>query len=85
MNILQLSKTLSKEEFSDSLDYIKEVNDAGFIMEFLDSVEVMNGQGTDLASSIYYSWYDLMIDSGTGKFKTEVESALERSGKNRVF
>lgn len=85
MNILQLSKTLSKEEFEDALDRIKEANNAGLIIEFIESVEFMHNQGTDLPSCIHYSWYDLLIDSDTGKFKPEVENLLERSGKNRVF
>jgi hypothetical protein len=85
MDILNLSKQLDKQQFKEALDQIKEINDAGYIMEFLESVEVMQNQGTDLSSCIHYSWYDLLIDSDTGKWKPEVENAIERSGENRIF
>jgi hypothetical protein len=85
MDILSLSKQLDKQQFKEALDQIKEINDAGYIMEFIESVELMKNLKSDMSSCIYYSWYDLLIDSDTGKFKQEVENTLQKSGESRIF
>lgn len=69
MDILSLSKQLEKDDFSDALDIIKQVNGQGVLVEFIESVNQMVEEGTDLMSSIHYAYYDLLINPETGKFK----------------
>lgn len=85
MNILELSKTVSKEEFKEALHAMKQVNDAGLMVEFLDLVKEMELEGTDLMSCIYNASYDLLIDRETGKYKPEVEKLMPKPGKNTNY
>lgn len=85
MNILELSKTVSKGEFKEALNYIKQINDAGLMVEFLDLVKEMELEGTDLMSCIHHVYYDLMIDPETGKYKKELENLIPTSGKNTNY
>ena len=41
---------------------------------FIQTVDDMYFSGTDLASCIHHAWYDLLIDSETGKFKEEIQT-----------
>lgn len=85
MNILELSKTVSKQEFKDALNCMKQVNDAGLMIEFIDLVKEMELEGTDIMSCIYNANYDLLIDRETGKWKKELENLMPTSGKNTTY
>lgn len=82
MYILTLAKSVSKSEFKEALNYMKQVNDAGLMVEFIDLIMEMELEGTDIMSCIHHAYYDLMIDSETGKYKPEVEKLIPTSGKN---
>jgi len=79
MDILTLAKSLSKQEFKEALDYIKTVNDTGLMVEFVDQVRDMELEGRDTMSCIYSAYYDLLIDSDTGKYKKELERLIPNS------
>jgi hypothetical protein len=79
MDILTLAKSLSKQEFKETLDYIKTVNDAGLMVEFILLVHEMENSGRDTMSCIYSAYYDLLIDSDTGKYKKELERLIPNS------
>lgn len=85
MDVLTLAKSVSKSEFKEALNYMKQVNDAGLMVEFLDLVKEMELEGTDIMSCIYNASYDLLIDRETGKFKPEVEKLIQTSGKNMSY
>ena len=85
MDILTLAKNVDKVEFKEALDYLKQVNDAGLIVEFIDLVLEMEREGTDIMSCIHHAYYDLLIDSDTGKYKREVENLIPSSGKNSTY
>ena len=85
MDILTLAKKVDKVEFKEALDYLKQVNDAGLIGEFFDLVMEMEREGTDIMSCIHHAYYDLLIDSDTGKYKTEVKNLVTGSGGNYNF
>lgn len=85
MDILTLAKKVHKVEFKEALDYIKEVNDAGLLVEFIDLVKEMESEGRDIMSCIHSAYYDLLIDSDTGKYKSDVESLVSGSGGNYGF
>jgi len=52
MDILTLAKKVRKSEFKEALDYMKEVNDAGLMVEFVDQVRNMELEGRDTMSCI---------------------------------
>jgi hypothetical protein len=79
MDILTLAKSLSKQEFKEALDYIKTINDTGLMVEFVDQVRDMELEGRDTMSCIYSAYYDLLIDSDTGKYKKELERLIPNS------
>lgn len=85
MDIITLAKKVDKEEFKEALNYIRQVNDAGLILEFFNLVMEMEREGTDIMSCIHYSYYDLLIDSDTGKYKSEVKNLVTGSGGNYNF
>ena len=85
MDILTLSKSLSKSEFKEALFCIEKVNDAGLLLEFIDLVNGFVRQGTDLDSAIHHANYDLLIDLETGKYKKEIENLVTGSGGNYGF
>lgn len=85
MDILTLAKKVDKVEFKEALDYLKQVNDVGLLGEFFDLVIEMERGGTDIMSCIYHAYYDLLIDSDTGKYKREVENLIPSSGKNSTY
>ena len=45
----------------------------------------MEREGTDIMSCIHHSYYDLLIDSDTGKYKSEVKNLVTGSGGNYGF
>lgn len=79
MDILTLAKKVHKSEFKEALDYMKEVNDAGLMVEFVSQVREMELEGRDIMSCIYSAYYDLLIDSDTGKYKKELERLIPNS------
>jgi hypothetical protein len=85
MYILTLAKSVSKTEFKEALDCMKQINDAGLMIEFIDLVKEMELEGTDIMSCIYNANYDLLIDRETGKWKKELENLMPTSGKNITY
>jgi hypothetical protein len=85
MDILTLAKKVDKTEFKEALDYIKEVNDAGLLGDFFDLVMEMEREDRYIMSCIHSAYYDLLIDSDTGKYKAEVKNLVTGSGGNYGF
>jgi hypothetical protein len=52
------------------LNYIKEVNKKGLVKDYIDLVNEMLGEGTDLGSATHFAYMDLLIDPETGKEKS---------------
>jgi hypothetical protein len=82
LNILTLSQSLTKEQFTEALYCFEQINDAGLMVEFVDLVVELMEQGSSLDSAIHHANYDLLIDSETGKYKKEIEAFMPSSGKN---
>lgn len=85
MDILTLAKKVDKTEFKEALDYIKEINDAGLLGDFFDLVMEMEREDRYIMSCIHSAYYDLLIDSDTGKYKAEVKNLVTGSGGNYGF
>lgn len=85
MDILQLSDSLTHSEFKQALNDIALMNYLGILREYADHFDSMLEEGTDLQSALHYSHYDMVIDPETGKYKKELESKIEASGKNPTY
>ena len=72
LDIVKLSQDLSQEDFSDFLNYLKQINEKGVMKEWLPIWESMVSEGTDPMSSMHYSYYDILIDPQTGDWKTDL-------------
>ena len=80
MEVLDLVKVLNKEETRELLRYATQVNEAGLLEEFVLKVDPDNVAGT-----MYYAWYDLMINFETGKWKPEFENLFSSPGKDTNY
>jgi hypothetical protein len=79
MYILNLSKELSKSDFKEALDYMKTANDAGLLFELLELIEEFDEQGYTGMAAIHSAYWDTLIDSDTGKYKSEIENLVSGS------
>jgi len=80
MEVLELVKQLSKEEIRELLGYLEQLNEAGLIEEFIYKVDPER-----VAETMYWAYYDLMIDSETGKWKPEFENLFPSTGKDPIY
>lgn len=75
MEVLELVNALNKEETRELLGYLKSLNEADLIKEFIYKVDPER-----VAESMHHAWYDLMIDSETGKWKPEFKKLFPSPG-----
>lgn len=68
--LIKLATQLDNNEFDQSLNYIKEVNKKGLVKDYIDLVNEILGEGTDLGSATHFAYMDLLIDPETGKEKS---------------
>jgi hypothetical protein len=80
MEVLQLVNVLNKEETRELLGYLKSLNEADLIKEFIYKVDPER-----VAETMYSAWWDLMIDSETGKWKPELEKLFPSPGKDANY
>ena len=80
MEVLDLVKALNKAEIRELLRYAGQLNEAGLLEEFILKVDPDN-----IAETMYLAYYDLMIDSETGKFKPEIQNLFPSSGRDSIF
>ena len=79
MDILNLSKELSKSDFKEALNYMKTANDAGLLFELLELIEGFDAQRILGIAAIHSAYCDMLIDSDTGKYKSEIENLVSGS------
>lgn len=68
--LIKLATQLDNKEFDQALNYIKEVNKKGLVKDYIDIVNKLLDQGTDIGSAIHFTYMDLLIDPETGKEKS---------------
>ena len=71
---------LNKAETRELLRYAAQLNEAGLLEEYILNVDPSN-----VAETMYPAYYDLMIDSETGKFKPEIQNLFPSTGKDSIF
>jgi hypothetical protein len=80
MEVLDLVKALDKAEIRELLRYAGQLNEAGLLEEY-----VLNVDPDNVAETMYLAYYDLMIDSETGRFKPEIQNLFPSTGKDPIF
>jgi hypothetical protein len=80
MEVLELVDKLSQDEVKELLGYLAPLNEAGLIKEFIYKVDPDN-----IGETMYWAYYDLMIDSETGKWKPEFENLFPSTGKDPIY
>ena len=75
MDVLDLADSLTKDEIKELLGYLGPLNQAGLIKEFIYKVDP-----DSVAETMYHAYYDLMIDSETGKWKPEFKKLFPSPG-----
>ena len=80
MEVLDLVKVLNKAEIRELLRYAVQLNEAGLLEEYILKVDPER-----VAETMYLAYYDLMIDSETGKFKPEIQNLFPSAGKDSIF
>lgn len=68
MEVLDVLKALNKAERAELIKYLTQLNEFDLIEAFIDRVDPNN-----IAETMYPAYFDLMIDSETGKSKPEFQ------------
>lgn len=64
---------------------LKQLNDAkkfGMINEFMAKADTLLKETNDIPRAMHSAWYDLFIDSNTGKYLDKFQSMLPKPGKH---
>ena len=80
MEVLELVNVLNKQETRELLGYLNSLNEADLIKEFIYKVDPER-----VAETMHSAWWDLMIDSDTGKWKPELEKLFPSTGKDPIL
>lgn len=69
-------------EFEICLKQLSDAKKFGMINEFIDKADTLLKETNDIPKAMHSAWYDLFIDSDTGKFKDKFQSMLPKPGKH---
>ena len=81
-DLLLVDLMTTKEEFNESLKYISDAKNFGKLDEYVNRTNELLQETNQITTSMYSAWYDLFIDSNTGKYKEEFENMIPKTGKN---
>ena len=84
-DILLVDLMTTKDEFTESLKYLSDAKKFGKLDEYVNRTNELLEETNQITTSMYSAWYDLFIDSDTGKYKEEFENMLPKPGKNTNY
>ena len=75
----------TQDEFQECLKQMSDAKKFGMIGEFIAKSEELFKETNDIPKAMYSAWYDLFIDSKTGKYKEEFEKLIPKPGKHTNY
>ena len=69
-------------EFEICLKQLSDAKKFGMINEFMSRADEILVETNDIPKAMHSAWYDLFIDSDTGKFKDKFQNMLPKPGKH---
>lgn len=84
-DLLLVDLMTTKDEFTESLKYLSDAKKFGKLDEYVNRTNELLEETNQITTSMYSAWYDLFIDSETGKYKEEFEKLIPKPGKNTLY
>ena len=84
-DLLLVDLMTTKDEFNESLKYLSDAKKFGKLDEYVNRTNELLQETNQITTSMYSAWYDLFIDSKTGKYKEEFEKLIPKPGKNTIY
>ena len=84
-NILLVDLMTTQDEFDESLKFLSDAKKFGKLDEYVNRTNEILKETNEISRSMYSAWYDLFIDSKTGKYKDEFEKLIPKPGKNTNY
>jgi hypothetical protein len=81
-NLLFVDYMTTEEEFEMCLKQMSDAKKFGMINEFISRADELLTETKDISKAMYSAWYDLFINSDTGKYLDKFQSMLPKPGKN---
>lgn len=63
ISLTELSEELTYEEFKQALEYLTRAKDHDQIKEYLQQVEKVYSEGTDLVSAFDHAYFDMFLNT----------------------
>ena len=84
-DFLSIDWMTTQDEFEICLKQLSDAKKFGMIGEFIAKSEELFKETNDIPKAMHSAWYDLFIDSDTGKYKEEFEKLIPKPGKNTLY
>jgi hypothetical protein len=75
----------TQDEFEMCLKQLSDAKKFGMISEFIAKSEELFRETKDIPKAMHSAWYDLFIDSDTGKYLDKFEKLIPKPGKNTNY
>ena len=84
-DLLLLDLMSSQDELDESLKFLSEAKKFGKLDEYVNRTNEILKETNEISRSMYSAWYDLFINSDTGKLKEEFENMLPKPGRDTIY
>lgn len=84
-NLLFVDYMTTEDEFQICLKQMSDAKKFGMISEFMNKAEELLLETNDISKAMHSAWYDLFIDSQTGKYLDKFQNMLPKPGKNTLY
>lgn len=84
-NLLLVDLMTTQDEFNESLKFLSDAKKFGKLDEYVNRTNELLQETNQITTCMAWAWYDLFIDSDTGKFKEEFENMLPKPGKDTIY
>ena len=72
----------TQDEFQECLKQMSDAKKFGMIDQFIARSEELFLETSDIPKAMYSAWYDLFINSDTGKYLDKFQNMLPKPGKH---
>ena len=84
-DLLLMDLMSTQDEFDESLKFLSDAKKFGKLDEYVNRTNEILKETNEISRSMYSAWYDLFINSDTGKLKEEIENMLPKPGRDTIY
>ena len=84
-DLLFVDLMTTEGEFEICLKQLSDAKKFGMIDEFMFRADKLLIETNNIPKAMHSAWYDLFIDSETGKYLDKFQNMLPKPGKNTVY